>query len=159
MGILPLQVPRVKTILEWAEAQEGKELKESDIVGALAGGHFIHMDFHGMPQLSPAIWGFLNHCVKCKARDHFDAADTLNGLDAWRRLLHDMGKGRWVRKGQLRLLVKNVGPISRLEDVPAAIMACDKNIKAYELVVGTGKIDEDDNKSDLLNSLLTGSLE
>jgi len=147
--------PGVQNILGWAEALEGKELKESDMVEALASGLFCDMDFTSMLQLSRAVWGFLNHCIKGKARDQFDAADTLNGLDAWRRLIHDIRKGRWVNKERLRLLVKNVKPITRLEDVPAAIMAYDKNIKAYELVVGKGKIDEDDKKSDLLNSLPT----
>ncbi len=61
-----------------------------------------------------------------------------------------------MHKERLRLLVKNVRPITRLEDVPAGIIAYDKNIKAYELVVGKGKIDEDDKKSDLLNSPPTG---
>ena len=34
-------------------------------------------------------------------------------------------------------------------------MAYDNRIKQYELVVGKGKLDEDDKKSDLLNSLPT----
>ena len=34
-------------------------------------------------------------------------------------------------------------------------MAYDNRIKQYELVVGTGKLDDDDKKSDLLNSLPT----
>ena len=89
-----------------------------------------------MVQLSRAIWGFRNHCVKDKARNYLDAADFLDDIGAWRRLLHGLREGRRARKGQLRLLVNNVRPITRLEDVPAVIMLYDKNIKAYELVVG-----------------------
>ena len=67
-----------------------------------------------MLQLSRATWGFLSQCIKGNARDQFDASDTLNGLNAWRRLTHDIRNGRRVNKERLRPLVKNVKPTTRL---------------------------------------------
>ena len=61
--------PGIQHILEWAEAQEGKEITDAVIPSAVhVEGMFIHMTYLDMQELSRAMWGFLNHCVSGPAR-------------------------------------------------------------------------------------------
>ncbi len=140
-------------ILKWIEEKDDKEITLQMITMAASSGEWM-VDLTGidLTAISHAIWGFLNNCVKGEARETFDAAATLDGFNAWRLIMYDVRKSRWVRLQQLRKLVRNVPPITKIEDVVSGIAAFDATIKDYK---AAGGIEPDDieKKADLLESL------
>ncbi len=66
----------------------------------------------------------------------FEQANMLDGLNAWRLVIYELRKSRWVRASQLRRITKNVPKCDRLEDVPGHIMRYEANIKEYVAVAG-----------------------
>ena len=82
-------------------------------------------------RLSELVWGFLNSCLTGKAREEFDGADILDGVDGWRLVIQHIFQGAQTRKGLLRKSVKNPPAISKLEDVPSGITRFASIMKAY----------------------------
>ena len=146
--------PAVKSLLDWAERQESKEIDASSLTAAKLSGEFVDLDEGNATRLSQCVWGFLNNCVTGEARAIFDGADVLNGLDGWRRIVQDIQKNRWVRREQLRNLIKHVPKMNKLEDIAAAVITFDNNIKLYEDASGK-VVDPEDKKSDLMAALPT----
>ena len=144
----------MKSLLDWAERQESKEIDASSLTAAKLSGEFVDLDEGNATRLSQCVWGFLNNCVTGEARAIFDGADVLNGLDGWRRIVQDIQKNRWVRREQLRNLIKHVPKMNKLEDIAAAVITFDNNIKLYEDASGK-VVDPEDKKSDLMAALPT----
>ena len=155
-GYFMTRLNSVKPVLEWVEKQEHSEVTASSVAEAKQAGNFIDLEEHELEKLSARIWQFLNHCVSGDARHTFRGADQLNGLEAWRLLVIDFRKGSWFRKEALRRACKFVPPISKLEDIPAAVAQYDQRVKDYEAVTVKGKIDDDERKADLLQALPEG---
>ena len=105
-----------------------------------------------MDRLSQVLCGFLNLCLKGEAKDSFDEAGELDGMNGWRLVIYGMRKSRWVRLQQLRKLVRHVQPIARLEDVAAGILTFDKNIKDF-VAAGGRRPDDADMIADLQEAL------
>ena len=146
-----------KQILDWVESMEETSLNDDAIDGIIHHAkfteqRFIDIEASDLKNLGVQIWGFLNNCITGEARAQFEAADELNGLDAWRRVSKDIRKNRWIRRERLRQLIKNMPPISKLEDVERCILTFDNHVKAYEDVSGE-KVNNRDKRSDLLNAL------
>ena len=152
-GYFMTRLNSVKPVLEWVEKQENSEITASSVAEAKRAGNFIDLEEPELEKLSARIWQFLNHCVSGDARHTFRGADVLNGLEAWRLLIIDFRKGSWYRKEALRRACKSVPPISKLEDIPAAVAQYDQRVKDYEAVTFKGKIDDDERKADLLQAL------
>ena len=146
--------PAVICLLDWAERREEKEITMQDLTTAAMNGQFIGMEGSTPTRLSQCIWGFLNHCVTGDARAMFDGADVLNGLDAWRRIIHHIRKNRWVRREQLRKLIKHIPKIAKLEDIESTIITYDNNVKLYQ-EASEKIVDPVDKKSDLMEALPT----
>ena len=68
-------------ILDFVEKHELKEVTLAAMEQeSLAQGWMIE----DLERLSEVLWGFLNTCLKGPAKDSFDAADDLDGFNAWR---------------------------------------------------------------------------
>ena len=147
-------MPALEQVLKWAEGRESREVSEQAITEAKATGAFIDLDVWVILRLGHAIWGFLNHCISVEARSVFDGAPTLNGFDGWRRVMGHITKNAWVRKQQLRDLVRHVPKIIKLEDIGPAVVSFDNNVRMYQEASGK-TVDPDDKKSDLLHALPT----
>ncbi len=78
--------------MDWCERQEDEEINEEKLAQAIYRGEITGIDIWTASKLSQCMWGFLNHCVKNVARDLFDGADPLDGLDAWRRIINSIQK-------------------------------------------------------------------
>ena len=140
-------------VLKWVEEKDDKEITLQMITLAASSGEWM-VDLTGidLSTVSHAIWGFLNNCLKGEARETFDAAAILDGFNAWRLIMHDVRKSRWVRLQQLRKLVRNVPSITKIEDVVSGIAAFDATIKDYKAAGGV-EPDDIEKKADLLESL------
>ena len=92
---------------------------------------------HGVGDLGGLIWGFLNTCLQGSAHSVFEGADMMNGLDGWRMIVQHIHSGRNVRLAQLRKLVRQPRPITKLEDVAAGITRYEKVLKDFEAAGGT----------------------
>ena len=135
-----MKAPGIQSLLDWAEKQDDRELTEDVITQAQWYGRF-QLPARLCPiRLSEAIWGFLNHCLSGDARDTFEAATSLNGIDAWRRLVNDIYKTRYIRRETLREQVKTFPPMRKLEDIEAAIRTYDNNVREYESANGGEKV-------------------
>ena len=148
------RLPVIKDLIDWAERQDTKEINSQTLMIAQQSGELSNPGQVDMTRLSQCIWGFLNNCVTGEARSFFDGADVLNGLDAWRRLVTDIHKNRWVRREQLRNLVRHIPKINKLEDIVAACTTFDNNIKLYQEASGK-TVDPEDKKADLMGALPT----
>ena len=94
-------------ILDFVEKHELKEVtlakmeEECNIQGWM---------IEDLERLSEVLWGFLNTCLKGPAKESFDAAEDLDGFNAWRIVVQDIRKGRDIRLGQTRRAVRNPPP-------------------------------------------------
>ncbi len=82
----------------------------------------------------------------------FKGAATLNGLDAWRRVVRHVRRGKNVRLDTLRKMVRSPPPIKKLEEVTVGIMRFENVIADYVAAGGTAPTQQE-MKSDLLDSL------
>ena len=147
--------PGLLPILDWAEAAEERPITNAEIDQNLR--NYVWMTELNVYRLSELIWGFLNMCLKGEAKDIFDGAGILDGLNAWRLVVSDIHKSRWVRLSQLRRAVRNVQPIKNLDEVSTAIVRFEANIKNYVEALGAEgerkKPDDLEMKEDLLEAL------
>ena len=134
--------------LDWAEGQDETEIT---LVNITEQANNWMLD-HGAGELSGLIWGFLNTCLRGAAHSVLEGADMMNGLDAWRLVVQHIHSGRNVRLAQLRKLVRQPKPITKLEDVAAGITRYEKVLKDFEAAGGTPP-GEQEKKSDLTESL------
>ena len=82
-------MPILKTILEWAGEEELYEITEARFEEATRGS----LEQHQVQALNAAMWGFLSGSVSGTAETMFKGAESLNGLDAWRRLARYIDHG------------------------------------------------------------------
>ena len=140
--------PVLQPLLDWAEVFEQKEITSEDIqLMLMYEQHMVEANAIDVIGLSQVIWGFLNTCLKGEAREVFDGADILDGLNGWRLIINEMRKSRGIRLQQLRKLVRNPKGIAKIEDVSAGITSFDRNIKEFEEMTNV-KIDDDEKKAD-----------
>ena len=145
--------PVLQPLLDWAELFEQAEITPEAVQLMLMDEQYM-IEAHSIDVLglSTAIWGFLNTCLKGEAREVFDGANILDGLNGWRLVINEMRKSRGIRLQQLRKLVRNPKPINKIEEVSAGITAFDRNIKEFEEMQNV-KMDDFEKKADLLESL------
>ena len=105
-------------------------------------------------EASRAIWGFLSICLSGAARDIFEDAEILDGLNAWRLLAYESRSPAYMRTTQLRDAVKSVPKRTGLEQVSGHISRMERNIRDYVAIPGDEREPiEADMKEDLLNPL------
>ncbi len=146
------RIPILKTILEWAEAEELYEITEARFEEAVRDT----LEPLQVQTLNAALWGFLSGSVSGTAETMFKGADSLNGLDAWRRLARYVDHGRAMRLETLRREVKliHLKPIPSLEKVEEGVAEFENVLNEYIQVGGT-PISAEEKKSDLLAVLPT----
>ena len=142
--------PDILPMLNWAESFGNEKITTEIIQG-------MQFQQGWMTELNPerlghVVWGFLNTCLKDKARTFFQAADELNGWDGWRRVVMHIRRSRQVRLGTLRKKVRNPPPITKLEDVTIGITKYDNLLRDFEAAGGTPP-DDMERKQDLLDTL------
>ncbi len=137
-------------ILKWAESL-GDVVLTKEIIEAEEEKHEWLADATVI-QVGGALWGFLNMALKKEALTCFKGAQTLNGLDAWRRIARHVRRGKNTRLDSLRKLVRNPPPIKKLEDVSVGIMHFENVINDYVAAGGMAPTQQE-MKSDLLDSL------
>merc|ERR1711884_473843 len=100
------------------------------------------------------MWTFLSLCVTGEAENTFKGTDQLHGLDAWRRLVRQIDRGRSTRREHLRREVKDLyrKHIRALDQVESSIVAFDNLIQEYHEHDGPLP-SEFERKSDLHNIL------
>ena len=101
--------------------------------------------------LNAAIWGYLSECVAGEAETIFKSANTLNGIDAWRRLVRYIDHGRGIRLESLRTEMRSLHtrPIKSLEGVTIGITEYDNKMKEY-VEAGGRPTEDEEKKADLL---------
>ena len=101
--------------------------------------------------LNSGVWGFLSNCLSGEAETMFKQAKTLQGIDAWRRLIRSIDHGRHIRLETLRNEVRllHTRHIRNLEGVAIGLAEFDNKIKEFE-DLGGQKHHDHDKKSDLL---------
>ena len=84
----------------------------------------------------------------------FKQAETLNGIDAWRRVVRYIDHGRSIRLETLRDEVRalHLKPIRNVEGVAVGIAEFENKLREYE-AAGGKPIGEDEKKNDLLKIL------
>ena len=139
--------PALKAVLTWAE-KENMEVVTQQLFEEVA-GHAL--DTRQREALNAAIWGFLSNCISGEAETIFKRAESLNGLDAWRRLVRHIDHGRAIRLEALRTEVRSIHlkPIKSLEQVALGIAEFENKITEYE-EAGGRPVEGDEMKTDLL---------
>ena len=120
--------------MDYTEAMGCMEFTNEDLVRGAAS--YRWMGELPVRRLSELIWGFLNSCLAGKAREEFEGADILDGMNGWRFVIQHIFQGAQTRKGLLRKAVKNPPSINKLEDVPSGITKFMAIMKAYKDVGG-----------------------
>lgn len=93
-------VPAVYAIFTWPEKQElpiTQEKYEGTVGLGLSTWDRDGNETDHWYALNSAIWGFLSNCVSGKAQTIFKKADTLMGVEAWRRISRFIDHGREIR--------------------------------------------------------------
>ena len=147
------KAPCLKVILKWVEEQDADEITERML--ELAAGHAL--DERQREVLNTAIWGFLSNCIFGEAETIFKRAESLHGLDAWRRIVRHIDHGRSIRLGALRTEIRSLHlkPIKSLENVSLGIAEFENKINEY-VEAGGKRPDEAEMKTDLLAMLPEG---
>jgi len=133
-GYLISKRPELKPILDFSEGM-GNEVFTNDALVADA-GTYRWMTETNVRRLSEILWGFLNTCLSGKAKEEFEAAEELDGVHAWRRVIQHIWQGAKVRQRLLRKAVKNPPMIKSLEEVTTGITRFEGIMKAYKGVGG-----------------------
>ena len=107
-----------RPILDYTEAMGCVDFTNEDLLRGSAS--YRWMGELDVRRLSELTWGFLNSCLKGKAREEFHGADILDGMDGWRLVVQHIFQGAQTRNGLLRKSVKNPPAISKLEDLLVA---------------------------------------
>ncbi len=141
------KAPVLKDILEWAE-KENLDVVTVEMFKQAVG---IKMTEEQVLMVNASIWGFLSGALEGTAETMFKRAESLNGLDAWRRMARYIDHGRAIRLETLRREVKtlHLNPIKNLESVEEGIANFENTIHEYEQAGGT-PFQDLELKSDLL---------
>ena len=141
------RAPILKEILDWAEECDLDVISVEKLQMAVGG----HLTEEQLLNVNAAIWGFLSGAVSGTAETIFKRADTLNGIDAWRRLVRYVDHGKEIRFETLRREVKmlHMKPISSLDKVEEGVAEWENTMNEYILAGGTPYQDSE-LKADLL---------
>ena len=151
-GYVGTKVRIMLNVLEWAEAQDDKEITGAMVSEMVRSGAWLTEV--NIFRVSEAFWGFLNICLHGAAKEAFKQANMLDGLNAWRLVVYEMRSSMWVHIKQLRTACKHVKPIERLEDLGSHIMRYETNIRDYVAAAGKHvQPTEEDMKETLMESL------
>ncbi len=139
--------PALKAILEWAEVAEVSEITEGLLKEAVGQG----MELEQCETLNSAVWGFLSNCLAGEAETIFKGANSLNGIDAWRRVIRYIDHGKSIRLETLRNEIRTIHlrPIKNLESITVGIAEFENKIAEY-VDMGGREPHNDDKKADLL---------
>ena len=132
--------PILKGILEWAEQEELETIilqRFIEAVDTALSREQVHF-------VNAATWGFLSGSVYGAAEEIFKRADTLNGLDAWRRMTRYIDHGRDIRRETLRREVKmlHTRPIRSFEAVEMGVAEFENTMAEYHRAGGTRATDQ-----------------
>ncbi len=129
------RAPILKEILDWAEECDLDVISVEKLQMAVGG----HLTEEQLLNVNAAIWGFLSGAVSGTAETIFKRADTLNGIDAWRRLVRYVDHGKEIRLETLRREVKmlHMKPISSLDKVEEGVAEWENTMNEYILAGGT----------------------
>ena len=129
------KAPILKELLEWAESED-METVTVDMFKQAVG---TRMTDTQVLTVNAELWGFLSGALSGTAETMFKRAETLNGLDAWRRMARFVDNGRAIRLETLRREVKtmHLRPIKNLEAVNEGIAEFENLIAEYEQAGGT----------------------
>jgi hypothetical protein len=146
------KVPALNVILRWSETTSLAEHHTDHISEALFGqacGMKINQE--QQETLNAAMWGFLSECVGGEAETIFKSAQTLNGIDAWRRLVRYIDHGRGIRLEAMRTEMRSIHlkSIKNLEGVTVGITEFDNKVRDY-VEAGGKAADDEERKNDLL---------
>ena len=143
--------PALMKMLSWAEKWEGEEITQELLIRATQG---TLMDYDRLDNVNGAIWGFISNCISGEIETVFKTADTLQGFEAWRRVIRYIEHGKDIKLEGMRNEMKtlHLRPIRSLEQVPIGISEFELKIKEYIDVGGTSPT-ESEMKADLLHIL------
>ena len=144
------RAPILKEILEFAEREDMQEITVQRF--RQAAGHALTEE--QMQNVNAAIWGFLAGCLTGSAEALFERAETLNGLDAWRRVVRHIDHGREIHLETLRREMKTMHnrAIRDIHGVEEGIANFENTLYRYIKAGGTPMRDNE-KKSDLLQIL------
>ena len=137
----------LKDLLAWAEECDLDTISVDKLKQAIGN----KLTEEQVLNVNAAIWGFLSGAVSGTAETIFKRSETLNGIDAWRRLAHYVEHGKEVRLETLRREVKmlHTRPIPGLDKVEEGIAEWENVMNEYALAGGTSFSDAE-RKADLL---------
>ena len=105
-----------------------------------------------MDRLGELLWGFMNTCISGLARVAFENSGMLNGFDAWRAIVQEIQRSRFIQLNRLRKIVRSQPPIVKGEDVSNGILKFENNISEY-VAAGGERPNDKEMKNDLLETL------
>ncbi len=141
------RAPVLKALLEWAETEDMNVITAERLQLAVG----TAFDDEKIIMADAAIWGFLSSALSGSAETTFKGAQTLRGLDAWRRITRYIDHGRYIRLEELRRSVKtmHLRPMKGLDHVEEGIAEFENLLRDYEDAGGTPFADGE-KKADLL---------
>ena len=98
------RAPVLQKILEFAELEDMNVISVDRFRQAV--GH--HLTEEQLLNVNVSLWGFLGQCLTGSAETLFDGAETLNGIDAWRRIIRHIDHGREIHLEVLRREMKTL---------------------------------------------------
>ena len=137
------KAPALEKILAWAEKVKlpgGTQGITTELCGHAVGTHYAvapHMTPLEAETMNGMTWDFLSNCVSGDAETIFKGASTLNGIDAWRRIVRFIDHGRGIRLEQLRTEVRALHgrPIRSLEVLDVGIAEFENKINEYKAAI------------------------
>ena len=144
------RAPLLKDVLEWAEECDMETISQEKFMEAVRGS----LTEEQVMNINAALWSFMSTALTGTAETIFKGAESLNGLDSWRRVTRYVNHGRSIHLERLRQEVKaiHLRPIKDLEHVEEGVAQFENLIKDYTEAGGTPFQDQE-LKSDLLHIL------
>ena len=147
------KAPALKVLLNWAEKTDMDVVTDELLEDAVGPA----MTLEQRELINAALWGFLSNCVSGEAETMFKRAETLHGIDAWRRLVRHIDHGRNIRLEALRTEVRSLHlrQIKNLENVAVGIAEFENKLNEY-VEAGGPEMKDEEKKADLLAILPEG---
>ena len=133
------RAPVLFQLLRWAENCE--DVIDNDLLFKACGAR---LTTEQALNVNASVWGFLSSTISGPAEAIFKRAETLRGLDVWRRITGFINHGKNIRLNALRTQVMTIRtrPIPSLEKIEEGVADFENLLAEYELAGGTLENDQ-----------------
>ena len=120
----------MKNMLNWAESFQKQVISFQNVADLRSGGQMTDTGFDPV-RASAELWAFLNLNLTGSAKNKFDKAEELNGLDVWRRVVVPIAPPTVVKRIEMHGVIHQPGKAKKLSELVDFIEAWEKLLEKY----------------------------